>query len=95
MKQTAVQMLISKLIDNVNGIYTTDGVKDVTRLVEIALMMEKHQIEDAHIAGLWEHPVPLFTNYQAEQYYNETFKSKEKDELQDDWDVTLNDGIED
>ena len=95
MKQTAVEWLVIQLTDNTGGIYTTDGTSDVTESVKQAIEMEKCQIEDAYIEGLWENPVPFLTNYQAEQYYNENFNSKDKDELQDDWDVTLNDGIED
>ena len=55
------------------------------------LEKEKQQIMDAYISG--EHQQGF--EGEAEAYYNETFNTKDKDELQDDWDVTLNDGIED
>ena len=37
--------------------------------------MEKQQIMDAHLTGLI-HPLEMEATKQAEQYYNETFKSE-------------------
>ena len=39
--------------------------------------MEKQQIMDAHLTGLI-HPLEMEATKQAEQYYNETFNTKEK-----------------
>jgi hypothetical protein len=100
MKQTAVEFLADKY-NYITWLRNRDEISAGTadewrkKFLEEAKEMEKCQIEDAYIEGLWGNPVPFLTNYQAEQYYNETFNSKDKDELQDDWDVTLNDGIED
>ena len=65
MKQTAVEWLIDKL-----GI---EGIVWLQEDFEQALKMEKEQILDAHIKG---HNAPSSTikNWDAEQYYNETFK---------------------
>jgi hypothetical protein len=41
--------------------------------------MEKEQIEDAHIEGqrvFDDYPHTQWTNDQAEEYYNKTFKNK-------------------
>jgi hypothetical protein len=42
------------------------------------LKIEKEQIEGSYIAGLSDRPVPFFSNYQAEKFYNETFNANEK-----------------
>ena len=67
MKQTAVEWLV-------NGIPAIDW-KDPYWKVKLyqAKEMEKEQILDAHIKG---HNAPSSTlkHYDAEQYYNETFK---------------------
>jgi hypothetical protein len=85
MKQTAVEFLMEKLFD------PSTMVQEQIQWFEQAKKMEKEQIMDAYISG--EHQQGF--EGEAEAYYNETFNSEEKDELQDDWDVTLNDGIED
>ena len=46
-------------------------------ILEQAKQMEKEQIMDAHIEGqrvFDKHPHTHWTNDQAEQYYNETYK---------------------
>jgi hypothetical protein len=73
MKQTAVEWLYSRMFDK-NSILTKEEYYKVKKAYYKAKEMEKEQIEDAYINGLWENAVPFFTNYQAEQYYNETFK---------------------
>jgi hypothetical protein len=69
MKQTAVEWLIDKL-----GI---EGIVWLQEDFEQALKMEKEQILDAHIKG---HNAPSSTikNWDAEKYYNETFKQQEQ-----------------
>ena len=69
MKQTAVQQLID--IFNQDQVSFTDWFLDNYKSF---LEIERQQIADAYINGLCEYPVPFFTYYQAEQYYNETFK---------------------
>jgi hypothetical protein len=88
MKQTAVEWLYDRFL------YAGYAVNSEWK--EQAKEMEKEQIIDANIAGMEFIPVdPNRYQEDAEQYYNETFNTKDKDELYDDWDVTLNDGIED
>jgi hypothetical protein len=70
-KQTAVEFLIEQLDNNldINHSWRT------RQYIEQAKEMEKQQIIDAHVAG---HNAPSSTikNWDAEQYYNETFKKK-------------------
>ena len=52
------------------------GVGDVLiDLIKQAKELEKQQIIDAHLTGLI-HPLEMEATKQAEQYYNETFKSE-------------------
>ena len=67
MKQTAVEWLYDRFLSAGYAV-NSEWKKQATE-------MEKEQIEDAYINGLCEYPVPFFTYYQAEQYYNETFKT--------------------
>ena len=56
-----------------------DAYDAVMDLAESLLEKEKEQIIDAHIEGqrvFDEYPHTQWTNDQAEQYYNETFKTK-------------------
>ena len=71
MKQTAVDWLIDMLVTE-NEI-TLKG--ENYKLFEIAKEMEKEQIKDAHLIGLIR-PLETEATKQAEQYYNETFKSE-------------------
>ena len=68
MKQTAVEWLIEQL-----GI---EGIVWLQEDFEQALKMEKEQILDAHIKG---HNAPSSTikNWDAEKYYNQTFKQEQ------------------
>jgi hypothetical protein len=67
-KMTAVEWLIDELTDN--GIEYLDLAYEI---IEKAKEMEKQQIMGAFKHG--ELP-PLFVNFNAEQYYNETYKKK-------------------
>jgi len=71
MKQTAVEWLIDMLVTE-NEI-TLKG--ENYKLFEIAKEMEKEQIKDAHLIGLIR-PLETEATKQAEEYYNETFKSE-------------------
>ena len=52
------------------------GVGDVLiDLIKQAKELEKQQIIDAHLTGLI-HPLEMEATKQAEQYYNETFNTK-------------------
>jgi hypothetical protein len=73
MKQTAVEWLYSRMFDK-NSILTKEEYYKVKKAYYKAKEMEKEQIEDAYLNGLGDFPVPFFSNFQAEQYYNETFK---------------------
>jgi len=51
-KQTAVEWLVGQLTFKTSGgVYTTDGIDDVTNLVEQAKEMEKQQIVEAYRLG--------------------------------------------
>jgi hypothetical protein len=78
--KTAIQTLISQIEIEINkggngamAIGFDYGLKKAKQLAEELLEMEKEQILDAHIKG---HNAPSSTlkHYDAEQYYNETFK---------------------
>jgi hypothetical protein len=85
---TAVEWLKQKTsditIDKTNYIISEwqDGynvaLEDVIKLLNQALEMEKQQIIDAHVYG---HNAPSSTlkNFDAEEYYNETYKKKQND----------------
>jgi hypothetical protein len=64
---TAVEWLIEEIDKNIDWIPVP--------MQEQALKMEKEQITEAFKHG--ELP-PLFVNYNAEQYYNETYKKEDK-----------------
>ena len=69
MKQTAVEQLVEQLkkrhLLNFTGI---------DKIIEQALEMEKEQIKRAYYAG--DNDVKDNPDREAEQYYNETFKSE-------------------
>jgi len=78
--KTVMQTLISQIEIEINkggngamAIGFDYGLKKAKQLAEELLEMEKEQILDAHIKG---HNAPSSTlkHYDAEQYYNETFK---------------------
>ena len=66
MKQTAVEWLEDK--------YKKLHIPIPKALFDHAKVMEKQQIVDANTVGQGENPI--FPNQEAEQYYNETFKSE-------------------
>lgn len=69
MKQTAVTWLISQIVED-----QTIKAKSMTEWINIfeqAKAMEKEQIIDS-----WEDGQDSFSSRNAEQYYDETFKSK-------------------
>lgn len=80
MKQTAVEWLIfiiERYIENLSE----DDLKNLSDLLEQAKEMEKQQIMDAYEIGFadaWDDAryddSPTYEG--AEQYYNETYKSK-------------------
>ena len=77
MKQTAVEWLYERLERMIprTGSYNIDK----RQYLEQAKEMEKEQIIDAHIEGqrvFDKYPHTQWTNDQAEQYYNETFKQE-------------------
>ena len=88
MKQTAVEWLVEKIIED-ELIDVKNGYQFI-HLQSIAKQMEKEQIIDAHLTGLID-PI-IMKNYkglsvdeikveitkQAEEYYNETFKNETK-----------------
>ena len=65
--KTAVDYLVQRLAEN--GIIHSS---DISKAKEL----EKQQIIDAHIEGFYSPPFGKSRNGEAEQYYNETFKSK-------------------
>ena len=72
--KTAVEFLeekVSKIIGRIP--LTVEQEEALLEALEKAKEMEKEQIKEAFKHG--ELP-PLFVNFNAEQYYNETFKSK-------------------
>lgn len=71
MKQTAVKWLVEQMFKQ--GYFDGNkplSITNLDHLEEQAKAMEKEQIMEAFKHG--ELP-PLFVNYNAEQYYNETY----------------------
>jgi hypothetical protein len=72
--ETAVEWLedeINKVLSHLP--LERDGVK---MLIQQAKAMEKEQIIEAHIEGFYSLPFGKSRKGEAEQYYNETFKSE-------------------
>ena len=72
-KQSSVEFLL----ENLHLQHSTKW----DEIVEQAKAMHKEEIMDAHIEGqrvFDKFPHTQWTNDQAEQYYNETFNTKEK-----------------
>ena len=88
MKQTAVEWLVEKIIEN--ELIDVKNGHQFIHLQSIAKQMEKEQIINSHVTGIIE-PL-IMKNYkglsvdeikveitkQAEEYYNETFKNETK-----------------
>jgi hypothetical protein len=77
-KQTAVEWLINQFLEvNVDSITNENMyIKIPTKAFKQAKEMEKEQIIDAHLLGLI-YPLEMEASKQAEQYYNETYGSKD------------------
>ena len=79
--KAALEELIDMLIEARSvSIESEDIEQTYTNAIRLALSMlekEKGQIENAYIDGLGEQPVPFFSNFQAEQYYNEIYNTKD------------------
>jgi hypothetical protein len=69
--KTAVEWLVQELHDN--G-YFHEGVPE--DIVKKAKEMEKEKIMYAHEEGFYSPPFRMSRRKEAEQYYNETFKSE-------------------
>jgi hypothetical protein len=69
MKQTAVEWLVREFTyKTLGGVYTTDGIDDVTHLVEQAKEMEKEQIKEAYSMGRLNKSIKEFNNnFKTEQ----------------------------
>lgn len=84
-QQTAVEWLIRE-IESKGDAWENASIKkiqisiDASEYAELkaqAKELEKQQIIDAHLTGLI-YPLEMEATKQAEQYYNETFNTKEK-----------------
>jgi hypothetical protein len=71
MKQTAVEWVLFEL--SKNGLLP-DGIP--SDIHNQAKEMEKGQIMNAHEEGFYSPPFRMSRRKEAEQYYNETFKSE-------------------
>ncbi len=80
-KQTAVEWLVDYL-KNTKELYFIRQDLNINEqnilndIIEQAKEMEKEQIIDAHIEGFYSPPFGKSRKGEAEQYYNETFKSE-------------------
>jgi hypothetical protein len=68
MKQTAVEWLEQQLFNKRGKFNKSD--------IEQTKQMEKQQIIEAHEEGFYSPPFRMSRRKEAEQYYNETFKTK-------------------
>ena len=75
---TSIEWLIEELEGSFSIIARAVGVKKYNEIVRNAIEMHKQEIIDAHLDG---HNAPSSTikNFDAEQYYQETFKKTKKD----------------
>jgi len=71
-QQTAVEYLLKAF----KGAYGDKVTNVISMQVDKAKQMEKEQIINAHLLGLI-YPLEIEATKQAEQYYNETFKSEQ------------------
>ena len=73
-QQTAVQWLVEQFtFKTIGGVYTTDGIDDVTNLVEQSKEMEKQQRINDFVAGNKLDFYDATEKEIAEMYYNETY----------------------
>jgi hypothetical protein len=68
MKQTAVEWL--------EEMFNNSEIPNSSMLFKQAKEMEKEQIINAHEEGFYSPPFRMSRRREAEQYYNETFKSE-------------------
>jgi hypothetical protein len=73
--KTAVEWFIINLIQ-VCGAPPEGTWKEVENLLQQAKEIEKEQIMNAHEKGFYSPPFRMSRRREAEQYYNETFKSE-------------------
>ena len=66
-KETAIEWLIGEL----------NGYDEDCEIFQIAKAMEREQITEAHLQGLYS-DIKMKGEKQAEQYYNETYKGGEQ-----------------
>ena len=73
-KQTAVEFLVDEFKEKLMGNNLPEWVE---KIIQESLEMEKEQIKDAFVE-CWKSNVPdgIECKLDAEQYYNETFKSE-------------------
>ena len=71
---TAVEWLIQQIKMLGAAVYTPDEAVDI--LGNKAKAMEKEQIIDAHEEGFYSPPFRMSRRREAEQYFNETYKSE-------------------
>jgi hypothetical protein len=81
MKQTAVEWLFLQMENlitkaKVTDMDNNDFVISKVKLLQQAKEMEKEQIIEAHEEGFYSPPFRMSRRKEAEQYYNETFKSE-------------------
>ena len=68
--KTAVEWLYEHIL------LTPLDIRSINKCLEQAKEMEKEQIMDAHEEGFYSPPFRMSRRREAEQYYNETFKSE-------------------
>jgi len=67
MKQTAVEWLLQKLFETNNN--TNDAKKmDINKIIEQAKEIEKQQIKDAYISGMYDAHSKTSIDYYKENY---------------------------
>ena len=77
MKQTAVEWFAKELNNWRIKEFGEDSIIGIpSEVFEQAKEMEKEQIIEAHEQGFYSPPVRTSRREEAEQYYNETFKSE-------------------
>ena len=81
--KTAVEQLRIELMFSSKQKHTESGKVSFTiglsvfdELFRLAKEIEKQQIIEAHVGGFYSPPFGKSRNGEAEQYYNETFKSE-------------------
>jgi len=77
MKQTAVEWFAKELNNWKIREFGEDAIIGIpSEVFDQAKEMEKEQIKNAHIEGFYSPPFRKSRNGEAEEYYNETFKSE-------------------